>query len=232
MNRCFSALLLLVNLFFSASCFSHQYSLTFNRPQSTPQADYALELLKLAYADIGFKIHIIDFSRKNALLAANNGVLDGQLGRDISVEQDYKNLVRVNYELFKFDLILYKTCLPNKLEQLESIAIVDAYPVQERYLASTKFAGSIIKVKSISTQLNLLAQQKVQGALMVDFVPENNSAVKPKSCFEKEVLTTYPLYHYLNKNNKNLVDKLEKSLINLTNNGTVYALKAKYGLNF
>lgn len=232
MNRCFSALLLLVNLFFSASCFSHQYSLTFNRPQSTPQADYALELLKLAYADIGFKIHIIDFSRKNALLAANNGVLDGQLGRDISVEQDYKNLVRVNYVLFKFDLILYKTCLPNKLEQLESIAIVDAYPVQERYLASTKFAGSIIKVKSISTQLNLLAQQKVQGALMVDFVPENNSAVKPKSCFEKEVLTTYPLYHYLNKNNKNLVDKLEKSLINLTNNGTVYALKAKYGLNF
>ncbi|MEL0632145.1 transporter substrate-binding domain-containing protein [Pseudoalteromonas carrageenovora] len=232
MNSRFSTLLLLINLFFSASCFSHQYRLTFNRPQSSPQADYALELLKLAYADIGFKIHIIDFSRKNALLAANNGVLDGQLGRDISVEQNYKNLVRVNYELFKFDLILYKTCLPNKLEQLNSIAIVDAYPVQERYLTNTKFSGSVIKVKSISTQLNLLAQQKVQGALMVDFVPTNSAAFESKSCFQKEVLASYPLYHYLNKNNKNLIGKLEKSLTNLTNNGTVYALKAKYGLHF
>ncbi|MBQ4798455.1 transporter substrate-binding domain-containing protein [Pseudoalteromonas sp. MMG006] len=232
MNSRFSTLLLLINLFFSASCFSHQYRLTFNRPQSSPQADYALELLKLAYADIGFKIHIIDFSRKNALLAANNGVLDGQLGRDISVEQNYKNLVRVNYELFKFDLILYKTCLPNKLEQLNSIAIVDAYPVQERYLTNTKFSGSVIKVKSISTQLNLLAQQKVQGALMVDFAATNSAAFESKSCFQKEVLASYPLYHYLNKNNKNLIGKLEKSLTNLTNNGTVYALKAKYGLHF
>ncbi|MBH0026890.1 MULTISPECIES: transporter substrate-binding domain-containing protein [unclassified Pseudoalteromonas] len=232
MNRRFSILLLLVNLFFIAPCFSHQYNLTFNRPQSTPQADYALELLKLAYADIGFKIHIIDFSRQNALLAANNGVLDGQLGRDISVEENYENLIRVDYELFKFDLVLYKNCLPRSLEQLDSVAIVDGYPVQEHYLASTQFAGNIIKVKSMNAQLNLLAQQKVQGALMINFIMQNNDLPTPQGCFEKEVLSTYPLYHYLNKRNKNLVEKLKMSLINLTDNGTVYALRAKYGLSF
>ncbi|MEI8617316.1 hypothetical protein P4S63_08095 [Pseudoalteromonas sp. B193] len=108
------------------------------------------------------------------MLAANNGVLDGQLGRDASVEENYENLIRVDYELFKFDLVLYKNCLPNSLEQLDSVAIVDGYPVQEHYLASTQFAGNIIKVKSMNTQLNLLAQKKVQGALMINFIMQNN----------------------------------------------------------
>ena len=138
----------------------------------------------------------------------------------------------INYELFKFDLVLYKNCLPRSLEQLDSVAIVDGYPVQEHYLASTQFVGNIIKVKSMNAQLNLLAQQKVQGALMINFIMQNNDLPSPQGCFVKEVLSTHPLYHYLNKRNKNLVEKLKMSLINLTNNGTVYALRAKYGLSF
>jgi ABC-type amino acid transport substrate-binding protein len=227
-----STLLLLGYLLFSAPCFAHQYNLTFNRPESTPQANYVLELLTLAYTDIGHKIHVIDFNRQNALLAANNGVLDGQLGRDISVENNFNNLIRVDYELLQFNLVLYKACQPNTLEQLKNVAILAGYPVQKRYLASTSFMGNIIEVKNMNTQLNLLAQKKVEGALLLDFFMDNKSIPSPTGCFEKEVLMIYPIYHYLHKKNKNLVKKLQHALTKLNSNGTVYALRAKYNLKF
>jgi hypothetical protein len=94
----------------STACFGNQNTLTFNRPDNVPQANYVLELLTLAYKDIGYEIHLIDFNPQNALRAANNGTLDGQLGRDNSIEVDFPNLLPVNYPLFKFKLILYKNC--------------------------------------------------------------------------------------------------------------------------
>jgi len=228
-HRRFNTLLLLVNLFFSASCLSHQYNLTFNRPESTPQSDYVVELLKLAYADIGYKIHFVDFDRRNALLAANNGVLDGQLGRDISVE-NRSNLIRVNYELLKFNLVAYKNCQPNTFDQLDNVAILDGYTVQERYLSSSQFPGNVVRVKNLNTQLNLFTQHKVQGILLFNYsLPEKTIA---DTCFIKEILITYPIYHYLHKRNKNLVKKLQHALIKLNSDGTVYALRAKYNLSF
>lgn len=230
MHRRFSAWLLLGNLFFSSVCFSNSF--TFNRPENTPQANYVLALLKLAYADIGYKIHIIDFNRQNALFAANNGVLDGQLARDISVEDNYKNLIRVDYELFKFNLELYKSCEPSLLLKLSSIAILAGYPVQSRYLKDVEYRGNIVKVKNINTQLNLLTQQKVQGVLLLDFVVANKSVPSPRGCFEKQRLNTYPLYHYLNKSHQHVTAQLQHALTKLHNNGAVLALRAKYGLRF
>ena len=108
MQSRFSVLFLLTCFMLSTACFSNQNTLTFNRPDNVPQANYVLELLTLAYKDIGYEIHLIDFNPQNALRAANNGTLDGQLGRDNSIEVDFPNLLPVNYPLFKFKLILYK----------------------------------------------------------------------------------------------------------------------------
>ncbi|MFK3872395.1 hypothetical protein [Pseudoalteromonas rhizosphaerae] len=57
----------------------------FNRPADTPQARYVIELMTLAYKELGYDVHIIDFNHQSALSAANNGTLDGQLGRVASI---------------------------------------------------------------------------------------------------------------------------------------------------
>lgn len=230
--RPFHIILLISALFFSKLAFSSQNSLTFNRPADTPHARYALELLKLAYAEIGYTIHIIDFNRPNALLAADNGVLDGQLGRDLSIEKDYKNLLRVNYPLFEFNLLLIKHCQPSLLYQLDSIAILNDYPVQADYLESVNFDGNIIRVKNIITQLNLLSQNAAQGMIVVDFVLGGEKTHLPNGCYQKQVLGKHSVYHYLHKNNKNLVAKLQKAFVKLHNNGTVYALRAKHHIAY
>lgn len=225
-----NALFLLVVLFFSKITLANHNSVIFNRPADSAQASYALALLTLAYKELNYEVHIIDFNRQNALLAANNGVLDGQLGRDISIEADNKNLIRINYPLFDYKLLLFKNCQPNTLDKLDSIAVLSGYPVQHYYLNEHKFNGNIIEVKNITTQLNLLAQHKVDGAIMLDFVLKADNFSLPETCMQTQLLSTFSLYHYVHKKHAALVSKLLNALNKLHDNGTSRALRAKYNL--
>jgi|TARA_B100001063_G_scaffold43731_1_gene37457 ABC-type amino acid transport substrate-binding protein len=225
-----NALFLLVVLFFSKITLANHNSVIFNRPADSAQASYALALLTLAYKELNYEVHIIDFNRQNALLAANNGVLDGQLGRDISIEADNKNLIRINYPLFDYKLLLFKNCQPNTLDKLDSIAVLSGYPVQHHYLNEHKFNGNIIEVKNITTQLNLLAQHKVDGAIMLDFVLKADNFSLPETCMQTQLLSTFSLYHYVHKKHAALVSKLLNALNKLHDNGTSRALRAKYNL--
>ena len=225
-----NALFLLVVLFFSKITLANHNSVIFNRPADSAQASYALALLTLAYKELNYEVHIIDFNRQNALLAANNGVLDGQLGRDISIESDNKNLIRINYPLFDYKLLLFKNCQPNTLDKLDSIAVLSGYPVQHHYLNEHKFNGNIIEVKNITTQLNLLAQHKVDGAIMLDFVLKADNFSLPETCMQTQLLSTFSLYHYVHKKHEALVSKLLNALNKLHDNGTSRALRAKYNL--
>lgn len=225
-----NALFLLVVLFFSKITLANHNSVIFNRPADSAQASYALALLTLAYKELNYEVHIIDFNRQNALLAANNGVLDGQLGRDISIEADNINLIRINYPLFDYKLLLFKNCQPNTLDKLDSIAVLSGYPVQHHYLNEHKFNGNIIEVKNITTQLNLLAQHKVDGAIMLDFVLKADNFSLPETCMQTQLLSTFSLYHYVHKKHAALVSKLLNALNKLHDNGTSRALRAKYNL--
>tara|TARA_B100001057_G_scaffold91253_2_gene87624 strand:+ start:3179 stop:3877 length:699 start_codon:yes stop_codon:yes gene_type:complete len=225
-----NALFLLVVLFFSKITLANHNSVIFNRPADSAQASYALALLTLAYKELNYEVHIIDFNRQNALLAANNGVLDGQLGRDISIEADNKNLIRINYPLFDYKLLLFKNCQPNTLDKLDSIAVLSGYPVQHHYLNEHKFNGNIIEVKNITTQLNLLAQHKVDGVIMLDFVLKADNFSQPETCMQTQLLSTFSLYHYVHKKHAALVSKLLNALNKLHDNGTSRALRAKYNL--
>ncbi|CAM2847146.1 hypothetical protein PAT01_16530 [Pseudoalteromonas atlantica] len=225
-----NALFLLVVLFFSKITLANHNSVIFNRPADSAQASYALALLTLAYKELNYEVHIIDFNRQNALLAANNGVLDGQLGRDMSIEADNKNLIRINYPLFDYKLLLFKNCQPNTLDKLDSIAVLSGYPVQHHYLNEHKFNGNIIEVKNITTQLNLLAQHKVDGVIMLDFVLKADNFSLPETCMQTQLLSTFSLYHYVHKKHAALVSKLLNALNKLHDNGTSRALRAKYNL--
>jgi len=64
-------LLLLFSSFIQAST----DKLTFNRPADSAQSRYIVELMSLAYKEIGIEVELIDFNRDSALVAANEGVL-------------------------------------------------------------------------------------------------------------------------------------------------------------
>ncbi|WP_404341048.1 substrate-binding periplasmic protein [Pseudoalteromonas mariniglutinosa] len=204
--------------------------LIFNRPVDSPQAYYAIDLLTRAYKPLGYKVHIIDFNHQNALSAANDGILDGQLGRIADIALNYENLLLVEQPLFEFNLVLLKNCHQCQYQQLESVAIQAGYPAAQRYLETHQFDGEIVTVKSLTAQLNLLIQKKVQGIILLDFMLFTKHPQFALHNYHKDTLQPMNSYHFLHKRHKDLLPKLQQQLITLQENGTVRLLKAKYNL--
>nr|WP_228732996.1 transporter substrate-binding domain-containing protein [Pseudoalteromonas ostreae] len=187
--------------------------------------------MTLAYKELGYDVHIIDFNHQNALSAANNGTLDGQLGRVANINQQYQNLHPVNFALFEFNLVLLKNCQQCTFEQLDSIAIQVGYPAAQSYLNEHPFIGDIVKVKSVTAQLNLLTQQKVQGVLLLDFLLSTKHPLFDVNQFQMEVLSSIKSFHFLHTRHRALIPKLEDQLQKLDENGTIRLLRAKYNLD-
>lgn len=214
----------------SPLAFSKQ--LTFNRPADTPQARYVIDLLTQAYTSLGYTLNIIDFEHQQALEAANNGLLDGQLGRISNIANDYSNLVKVDFPLFEFDLILLKNTSIRDVNKPSSIAVQSGYPAPLNYFNQHPYNGQVIKVKNVTAQLNLLVQQKVDAIILLDFLLCTKHPHFNQAGYKKEVLQTLQSFHFLHKRHIKLQPKLKAQLITLQENGTVAFLKAKYNLAY
>ncbi|KZN42702.1 hypothetical protein N474_05775 [Pseudoalteromonas luteoviolacea CPMOR-2] len=215
-------------LFLTTFADANTKALYFNRPADTAQARYVIELLSLAYKDIGYKLEIIDFDRNSALIAANEGELDGQLGRIAGVTDSYANLIYVDYPLYSFNLQLISHCLVCTFSELDSLVVQSGYLVAYQYMMDHQYRGELIEVKSTAAQLNLLMQKKVQGALIVDFHLREHLPYMDMEAVKIEDLVTIESFHYLHKKHKILIPQLKQTLEKLEQKGVTAVLKAKY----
>ncbi|MEQ5875957.1 transporter substrate-binding domain-containing protein [Pseudoalteromonas sp. NFXS39] len=186
--------------------------------------------MKMAYKEIGYEVHIIDFNHQNALVAANQGVLDGQLGRIADVKDNYPNLLKVDYPLFDFNLVLLKNCQQCQYEELKSLAIQSSYPAAQSYIERHPFNGDVIKVRNVTAQLNLLTQKRVEGTILLDFLLSTKHPNFNQTAFHKQVLMPMQSYHFVHKRHKAIIPQLTRVLKKLDENGTVHFLKSKYHL--
>ncbi len=222
--------LTLLLLFFCLSSNANTHTLIFNQPADTPQARYVIELLTQAYREIGYEINIIEFSHQKALEAANQGFLDGQLGRINDVKEDYPNLLKVDFPLFDFNLILLKNCQICRYPKMNSLAIQSSYPAAQSYIEQHHFKGDVIKVRNITAQLNLLTQKRVEGAILLDFMLLTKHPNFNQQAFHKELLMPMQSYHFVHKRHKELIPKLTAVLKTLEQNGTIKLLKSKHNI--
>jgi ABC-type amino acid transport substrate-binding protein len=220
----------LVLLLFCLPASASSNLLIFNRPADTPQARYVIDLLKMAYKEIGYEVHIIDFNHQSALIAANNGILDGQLGRIADVKDDYPNLLKVDFPLFDFNLVLLKNCQHCRYKELKSLAIQSSYPAAQSYIDKHPFGGDVIKVRNITAQLNLLTQKRVEGTILLDFMLKTKHPDFNQAAFHKEVLMPMQSFHFVHKRHEALIPKLTRALQKLQEEGKVHFLKSKYNL--
>lgn len=206
----------------------HSSTHLFNKPADTAQSRYIIDVMTHAYNNLGLELRIVEFNHRSSLVAANEGLLDGQLGRVIEVEKQYPNLIRIPVPIFDFTLQLVANCSSCEMASLNKIVVTDGYQIIESYLEKHPYHQQLLKVKNITTQLNLLSQQKVDGALVIDFhiPPQFKSQYENKWFFTD--LNTVSVYHYIHKKHAPLASVLEKELQRLTDNGTLAQLKLKH----
>lgn len=212
---------------------SYAYSgttLTFNRPTDTPQSRYVIELITLIYKDLGYKIKIIDFNHQSALVAANEGELDGQLGRIDGVSKQYPALLKINHPMLSFNLLQLSYCQDCDPFDAEAVVVQSGYLAPERFLQKNGYKGNVIKIKSNSALLNLLIQNKVNTALVIDFHIKTYKDQLDALGITAHTLDTIELYHYLHKKHEHLIPLVIQSLKKAKEEGLIDLLKQKYAI--
>ncbi|MFC3031148.1 hypothetical protein ACFOEE_01240 [Pseudoalteromonas fenneropenaei] len=201
----------------------------FNQSADTPQSRYAIELMTQVYQNLGIGSKLIDFNYQSVLVAANEGILDGQLARVASVATQYPNLIQIPVPLFSFHLTLVSSCKTCTLAQLPNLVVVSGYPVIESYLAEHPYPGQLVEVQNISTQLNLLHQEKISAALMLDFHVSATQYDRLQAKWSFRYLKHIDTYHFVHNKHQALVPAITAELQRLKDDGTMAQLRAKHG---
>lgn len=217
-------------LLFSSFIQANTDKLTFNRPADTAQSRYVVELMSLAYKEIGVDVELIDFNRDSALVAANEGVLDGQLAKISGLSNTYQNLLRLDTPLLDFKLNLISFCDDCTLSDMPSLVIHSTYPAAAKYLESNPYKGQLYKVKSVSTLLNLLMQKQVSAALVIGFYLDPYMQKLQNAGIKITTLDSQYVFHYLHKKHQHLVPALSATLLQFEQSGKIRELKTKHNL--
>lgn len=200
----------------------------FNKPPQTPQARYVIELMGMVYHALGIELRLEEFNHKGSLIAANAGNLDGQLARVASVEVEYLNLRRVDHALFQFNLQFLSLCSFCELKELSSLTIRSGYPVATAYLAEHHIQAYVIDVKSAVTQLNLVMQEQVEGALILDFHLKPHLKNINEETLQIKNLAVIESFHFVHKRYEHLIPLIKAKLEEFEREGVIQMLKTKY----
>ncbi|AOT10990.1 substrate-binding periplasmic protein [Pseudoalteromonas luteoviolacea] len=202
--------------------------------QPTIYSTVAKEVLLSAYAQIDTSVAFELYPAKRALRIADKGLADGLLARTPGLEQDYPNLRMLSVPV-AFEKVYLFTHLPylDPIDWREltkyRVAVVRGFE-----LAAQSFPrGTLVEVSSIDQAFKMLSQHKV------DFVIDLESgycSLKKLGLSEvkklEPAMTELVVYHYLHKNHKNLMARLEPTLRQMEAQGEIKALYKKVHSTF
>ena len=169
------------------------------------------------YQQAGFRTEFIPLPHNRSLISANDGVVDGDVGRVSSVENQYPKLKRVGEKLMDLNGAVY-TLNPDIGKYEESL--LDQYRVG--YVLGVrwpqkKMAG---KVATTAPDYTALFEMLLQGRVDLILATEASADAAMHSlkgrADEVRELQPYafsaPIYHYVNEKNNNIIPQLEQAL--------------------
>lgn len=174
------------------------------------------ERTKAVYDRAGLKVKFVSLPHNRSLLSANDGSVDGDVGRVPSVEEKYPNILRVNAKLMELSGAVY-TLNPDIKTYDESILSKYrvGYVLGVRWAQKKMVGHPAVTVGDYDALFEMLLQGRVDLVLatvvstdeILDRLGERAKQVRKLQPF----VFTAPIYHYVNKNNVDIVPLLEKA---------------------
>ena len=179
---------------------------------------------KALYEKAGLTAEFVALPHKRSLFSANEGTVDGDVGRVPSVQENYPNLRRVNVKLMDLNGVVYTT-------RDEITSYDDALLKQYRvgYIRGVQWTEKKMqgleatKVDSYSILFTMLLQGRIDIILATEI--SANSAIRnlgeKVSIIRKldPFIFSAPIYHYVNKKNEAIIPRLEKAVTALIEEG-------------
>lgn len=180
--------------------------------------------IKTAYEKAGLVVDFIELPHHRSLMSADNGTVDGDVGRVPSIEKEYPNLERVNVKLMDLNGVVYTNNPEIKHFDNE---ILKTYRVG--YVLGVEWATQKLKglnatpVKSYEALFKMLDEGRVDLVLATeasaDAILKDQS--RDKIIKLEPFVFTAPIYHYVNKKNADIIPLLEKAIDEINQAGVL-----------
>lgn len=169
------------------------------------------------YQQAGLKAEFIPLPHNRSLMSANDGVIDGDVGRVPSIEDKFKKLKRVDEKLMDLNGAVY-TLNPDIQRFDENL--LDQYRVG--YVLGVRWSQKKMSGKKATTapNYNALFEMLLQGRVDLVLATEASADaamhdLKGRADQVRELqpyVFNAPIYHYVNEKNNNIIPQLEQAL--------------------
>lgn len=221
------AMLSMVGLLLAAShaaAQSHRVSQMVDDPLSVK----AFSLLHEAYRRIGLDLTADLLPRERAILAADRGVTDGDVIRIAGLEALYPNLMPVPEPVAHFETIAFTTGFGFKVDGWESLRPYSLCILRGMKIAEQHTEGMRRVLANTNDQaIMMLRSNRCEVAVLGHEVWPDVERLQagPLRALEPPI-TSFPLFHYVNRRHAGLVPKLTDALQRMRRDGTIAALLA------
>jgi ABC-type amino acid transport substrate-binding protein len=197
--------------------------LSFRQPENGPIPAYITTMLEEAYAQLGIKLVYLEMPRARSIVEANAGRIAGELGRIPGLDQDYPNLIAVDFTLFQYQLVVVadrRQCGLCELQDIKNLAYINGMTSVEQVLAQQNYKGPTVQAVDLQ-QLHLMyTNRRVKAIALNDFEARELGLVDDPHNVVVPILTEVG-YHYLHKQHADLVPKLAAVLHKMHDSGRV-----------
>jgi len=229
-------------LFFSCLLFSNNSILyakeiTLNTtgvpPLNTPQRTGFMDLVsKEAFKRIGYTLKTVKLPAERGLKNVNLGIDDGEMSRIKGLDKTYTNLIRVPEKIMDWEFVAFSQNnikISSQWTSLSSytVAFINGWKILENNVPKQ---ADITKVKNHQQLFSTLIKNRADLVLYERWGGLLHISKNPKL---KTIKLHYPplakkeMFIYLHKKHKNIIKKLQNSLLSMKRDGTYESIVTK-----
>jgi len=205
--------------------------LVFTSVKNSGFSKFALEVMSIAYLNIGIKISIKPLPGTRALVVSNKGKdVDGELFRISGIEKKYTNLIPVKVALHESKWVIYTK---NKEFKVNGWQSLKPYKIGiRRGIVTTKNGTQgmqTVMVNNNEQLFKMLDSNRVDVIIISEFNGKkyyNKDKYKDIKLLDTPV-SVIPVYHFLHKKNKHLIPKITQAMETLESKGIIQKIKSK-----
>lgn len=211
--------------------FKQEKTILLRTPPPHSQGYFVSEVLTKLYKNLGYQVEFINVPGVRELELAEKSILSGALARDNIIEQKYKELTRVDFSLFEYQIILTGDrrvcgyCLPEHIDIIAYPNGLEIFPeIINKYFKDPKVM-TLTDTKDVE---EVVLKQRLPAFLNANIDYSEQLNVSPH--IVKHILEVRSDYHYLSPKYAFLKPALEKGLKEMQLSGELAALKDKFAI--
>lgn len=186
--------------------------------KASPVVMQAVARLEEAYTRAGLLVEFVELPHKRSLTFANDGVLDGDVARISGLETTYPNLRRVKFKVTSFngvalvldkkDIFAYRKSLLDSYRVGGILGIVWVEKVMNGRPYEQVKGHDILFRMLLEGRVDILLSSELQARRII----ESDKALYGHVRILKPNVMELPLFHYVNKQNEDIIPLLESAL--------------------